>query len=93
MYVETERREDKGESRVLESALSQPYLVCACDFLIKMSAYNPDNLGLANKIILWDFLFQSSFLWFPSCQKNTPLRKQCQRDDGPFQIQIEYHNE
>ena len=61
LYVESERREDKGESRVRIVSVVLGVCLCAsCDFLIKMSAYNPDNLGLANKIILWDFQFQSS---------------------------------
>ena len=84
--------------------MSRLYLVCAvcaCDFLIKMSAYNPDNLWLANKIILWDFLFSVLVSMVSFLSKNIPLRKQCKRDDGRSQflaglvsvsLQIEYHN-
>ena len=77
-----QRTEDKGESmiRIVSAGL------CAGDFLIKMSAYNPDYLWPTNKIILWDFLFSVSFLWLPSCFRSITLRKLV--DDEHFKTWI-----
>ena len=65
LYVESERREDKGESRVrIVSLVLGPCLCASCDFLIKMSAIIRIISGWRIKLYCGIFCFSPRFYGF-----------------------------